>query len=117
MRGYAAYHRVQNAAEPPRAVERRLMGAVTAALIQAQDNPANLAVKFDAILWNKRVWDSFIIEVTDEANRLPKETKSLIIRLGAWVTHETQKVMDGTSTTDMLIEVNQQIIEGLASVS
>jgi flagellar biosynthesis activator protein FlaF len=117
MRGYAAYHRVQNVAEPPRAVERRLMGSVTAALMDAQKNPQNLAVKFDAILWNKRVWDSFIIEVADDANRLPKETKSLIIRLGAWVTRETQMVMDGTSTPDMLIEVNQQIIDGLASAS
>jgi hypothetical protein len=31
------------------------------------------------------------------------------------VTHETQMVMDGVSTPDMLIEVNQQIIEGLAT--
>jgi flagellar protein FlaF len=115
MRGYGAYQRVQNIAEPPRAVERRLMGSVTAALIAARDAPHDLASKFDAILWNKRVWDSFIGEVTDEANRLPPELKSGIVRLGAWVTCETQMVMDGISTPDMLIEINQQIIEGLAT--
>ena len=106
MRGYGAYLRVQNVAEPPRAVERRLMGAVTAALIAARDAPDDLAPKFDAILWNKRVWDSFIAEVADDTNGLPKELKSGIIRLGAWVTRETQMVMDGISTPDMLIEVD-----------
>ena len=113
MRGYGAYHKVQNVAEPPRTIERRLMGSVTAALIEARDNPARLSGKFDAILWNKRVWDTFISEISDEANRLPAELKSTIVRLGAWVTYETQAVMDGGSP-DMLIEVNQQIIEGLA---
>ncbi len=113
MRGYGAYQKVQNVAEPPRTIERRLMGSVTAALIEARDNPARLSGKFDAILWNKRVWDTFISEISDEANRLPAELKSAIVRLGAWVTYETQAVMDG-GTPDMLIEVNQQIIEGLA---
>lgn len=117
MRGYGAYLRVQNVAEPPRAVERRLIGAVTAALIAARDAPDALAPKFDAILWNKRVWDSFIAEVADGSNGLPPELKSGIIRLGAWVTRETQMVMDGISTPDMLIEVNQQVIEGLSAAS
>jgi flagellar protein FlaF len=114
MRGYSAYLKVQNAAEPPRAVERRLMGAVTAALIEARDNPSRLAAKFDAILWNKRVWDSFIGELSEDVNRLPPPIRSTLIKLGAWVTFETQRVMDGLSTPDTLIEVNQQIIEGLA---
>lgn len=114
MRGYGAYHRIQNIAEPPRVVERRLMGAVTAALIAARDNPAKLADKFDAILWNKRVWDSFIAEVIDDQNKLPADLRTTIIRLGAWVTRETEMVMDGLSTPEMLIEVNQQVIEGLA---
>jgi len=113
MRGYGAYQKIQNVAEPPRTIERRLMGSVTAALIEARDNPGRLAGKFDAILWNKRIWDTFISEISDEANRLPAELKSAIVRLGAWVTYETQAVMDGGSP-DMLIEVNQQIIEGLA---
>ncbi|MBM3547117.1 MAG: flagellar FlaF family protein [Alphaproteobacteria bacterium] len=114
MRGYGAYLKAQNAAEPPRAVERRLMGAVTAALIEARDNPTKLAVKFDAILWNKRVWDSFIGELAEETNHLPQPMKNTLIRLGAWVTFETQRVMDGLSTPDALIEINQQIVEGLA---
>jgi flagellar biosynthesis activator protein FlaF len=114
MRGYGAYLKVQNAAEPPRAVERRLIGAVTAALIEARDNPTRLAAKFDAILWNKRVWDSLVAEVIDEQNRLPADLKATLVRLAAWVTFETQLVMDGASTPDALIEVNQQIIEGLA---
>lgn len=83
MRGYGAYQKVQNIAEPPRMIERRLMGAVTAALIEARDNPGKLAAKFDAILWNKRVWDTFISEISDEANRLPSELKAAIVRLGA----------------------------------
>jgi len=114
MRGYGAYLKAQNTGESPRLVERRLMGAVTAALIAARENPGNLAAKFDAILWNKRVWDSLLGEVVDDANRLPKEMKSGIVRLAAWVTFETRRVMEGASTPDMLIEVNQQIVEGLA---
>jgi flagellar protein FlaF len=113
MRGYGAYLKAQNVQEAPRAVERRLMGAVTAALIEARDNPDKLAIKFDAILWNKRVWDTFIGELAEDQNHLPAPLKTALFRLGAWVTFETQQVMDGVSTPDMLIEVNQQIVEGL----
>jgi flagellar protein FlaF len=114
MRGYGAYHRVQNASEPPRNVERRLLGTVTASLMQARETPADLQMRFDALLWNKKVWDNLAFEVLEDANRLPKELRGSVVNLAAWINGETARAMDGHSDLDMLIEINQTVMEGLA---
>ena len=71
MTGYSAYRRVQNVSDTPRAIERRLIGEVTAALIGAKDNPTDIPRLIDALLWNKQVWDHFMIDLNDEDNKLP----------------------------------------------
>jgi flagellar protein FlaF len=114
MRGYAAYAKVQNVAENPRAIERRLIGTVTGALVRAREHPGNLAELIEALLWNKRVWDHMTNEVVAEDNRLPSELRKGLVTLGAWISGETQRILDGEADTDTLIEINQQVMEGLA---
>ena len=113
MTGYSAYRRVQNVSETPRAIERRLLGEVTAALIAAKDNPADVPRLIDGLLWNKQVWDHFMIDLNDEGNKLPLELKKNLIGLGIWVNRETQRVMDGDTDCAALIEINQIIMDGL----
>ena len=113
MTGYTAYRRVQNVSENPRAVERRLLGEVTAALLGAKDNATDIPRLIDALLWNKQVWDHFMIDLNDEGNKLPTDLKKNLIGLGIWVNRETQRVMDGDTDCGALVEINQIIMEGL----
>ena len=114
MNGYAAYAKVQNVAENPRAIERRLLGTVTGALMRARENAGNLGNLIEALLWNKRIWDHLLNELSAGDNRLPEELRNGLVKLAVWVSGETQRVLDGESDTDMLIEVNQNVMEGLA---
>ncbi|MFM7344996.1 MAG: flagellar biosynthesis regulator FlaF [Tagaea sp.] len=114
MSGYQAYGRVQNATENPRSMEYRLLGQVTAALTKARDGNPGTAEFVDAMLWNKKVWDAFIVDLSSEGNRLPKELRAQIIGIGLWVGRETIQVLDGTGDIDALINVNKTIMEGLA---
>lgn len=114
MSGYQAYGRVQNVTENPRAVEYRLLGQVTAALTRARDGQRGTAEFVDALLWNKKVWDAFIVDLSSEGNRLPNQLRAQIIGIGLWVGRETIQVLDGPGDIDSLINVNKTIMEGLA---
>jgi flagellar biosynthesis regulator FlaF len=113
MSGYSVYAKNVTVTDNPRALEYRLLGQVTAALLDANRNTAEKPKLIDALLWNKNVWDHFMLDLQDEGNRLPKETKSALIGIGIWVNRETSRVMEGATDCAGLIEINQIIMEGL----
>lgn len=113
MKGYAAYGRVQNATEDPRNIEFRLLAQVTAALRMAKEHPDDRPKLYDALIWNKKVWDAFALDLVDANNRLPKELRQTLVNLSAWVSKHTFAVMDGNGQIDPLIEVNSNLMEGL----
>jgi len=113
MSGYAAYGKVQKVVENPRQTERRLLTQVTASLIEASKDVNNIQKLYDAILWNKRVWDTFAYELASDDNQLPKEIRAGLISLAIWVNKETTHIMDGQTDLEPLITVNKSIIEGL----
>jgi len=114
MSGYQAYGRAQNIVENPRSTEYRLLAQVCGALTRARDGKRGTADFIDALLWNKKVWDAFIIDLSSDGNRLPLELRAQIIGIGLWVGRETIQVLDGTGDIDALINVNKSIMEGLA---
>jgi len=114
MSGYQAYGRAQNIAENPRSTEYRLLAQVCVALTRARDSKRGTAEFVDALLWNKKVWDAFIIDLSSDGNRLPIELRAQIIGIGLWVGRETIQVLDGSGDIDSLITVNKTIMEGLA---
>jgi flagellar protein FlaF len=114
MSGYQAYGRAQNTTENPRSTEYRLLAQVCGALARARDGKRGTSEFVDALLWNKKVWDAFIIDLSSEGNQLPKELRAQIIGLGLWVGRETIQVLDGNGDIDSLINVNRTIMEGLA---
>jgi flagellar protein FlaF len=113
MNGYAAYGRVQNTTEDPRRIEFRLLSQVTAALRTAKAQPNDRPKFYNALVWNKKVWDAFMVDLVDERNKLPKDIRQSLITLSAWVSKQTFAVMDGKASIDALIEVNINIIDGL----
>jgi flagellar protein FlaF len=113
MNGYAAYGRVQNVTEDPRQIEYRLLAQVTAALRAAKDAPGDRPKYYDALIWNKKVWDALLADLVDDRNRLPKDVRNSLIQISAWVSKQTFAVMDGEAGIDTLIEVNNNIMDGL----
>lgn len=109
---YVAYGRTQNRVENGRQIEYRLLGQVTGALIAVQ-NESDRRKFFDAVLWNQRVWDAFLHDLSEQENRLPTELKQQIISLCLWVRRETDAIIDGKSQVDDLIKVNRNIMDGL----
>jgi flagellar protein FlaF len=114
MSGYQAYGRAQNVTENPRSTEYRLLAQVSVALTRARDGKRGTAEFVDALLWNKKVWDAFIVDLSSDGNRLPMELRAQIIGIGLWVGRETILVLDGNGDLDALINVNRTIMEGLA---
>ena len=113
MKGYAAYDRVQNTTQNPRQIEYRLLAQVTSALRAAREKPDDRPSFYNALVWNKKVWDAFLCDLADERNKLPKPTRDQLIKLAAWVSKQTFAVMDGNASIDALIEVNTNIMDGL----
>lgn len=113
MKGYAAYDRVQNTIEGPRQVEYRLLAQVTSALRAAKAKPDDRPNFYNALVWNKKVWDAFLCDLVDDKNKLPKPMRHQIITIAAWVSKHTFAVMDGNGSIDSLIEVNSNIMDGL----
>jgi flagellar protein FlaF len=113
MNGYAAYGRVQNTTEDPRRIEFRLLSQVTAALRTAKSQPNDRQKFYNALVWNKKVWDAFLCDLIDDRNQLPKPMRKSLVELATWVSKQTFKVMDGNATIDSLIEVNGSVMDGL----
>ncbi len=120
MTNYAAYQQSQNTTQNPRDVEYRLLGQVTAAMIAAQEvfeaSKADVKLKkqvVDAALWNRNVWSAFRSDLLNEGNQLPKELKAQLISISLFIERETNEIMNGDADFEALIDINQQIIEGL----
>ncbi|MBC7134165.1 MAG: flagellar biosynthesis regulator FlaF, partial [Oceanibaculum nanhaiense] len=101
--------------ENPRALEYRLLGMVTAAMIEAEKKPdsARFPARVDAAYWNKQIWDHLMVDLTHEENKLPKELRVSLVNIGIWVNKEVRSVMDRKTDCSTLIEINQIIMQGL----
>ena len=110
---YVAYGRVQNRVESHRQVEYRLLAQVTGALIAARDTPGDKRKLFDAVLWNQKVWDAFLHDLSGEGNGLPIELRKHLIAICLSVRRETAAIIDGKGDVEVLITVNRNIMDGL----
>ena len=102
MEGYNAYAQAQNVTEDPRHTEYRLLAQVTGALIKARDGEDRLQEKIQALLWNQRVWEAFMTDLTDAGNTLPQALKAQLVSLAIWVVKETNAVLDDLGDIETL---------------
>ena len=114
MKGYAAYAKVKPTKEGYRDLEYKVLGTVTGALIKANKQGTELSDKFNAVLWNEKVWNAFRCDLSSPDNQLPDELKASLISLAIWVSKETNRVMDHLADLDGLISINRQVMAGLA---
>jgi flagellar biosynthesis activator protein FlaF len=112
------YKATQTATETPRQTEYRLFGQVTRALVAARDAGDTARGTPDwhkALLWNRRLWLALQGDLAADGNGLPDELKARLISVAIWVDKHSRKVMKGEGEINPLIEVNRQVMGGLAS--
>ena len=108
-----AYQSTQRVTEDPRAMEYRLFGQVTGALIDVRKQGTRDGKLAEALAWNRRVWRTLASDCMDDRNRLPEGVRAQIISLSMWITKYSKRVMREGAPVDPLIEVNRTIMQGL----
>ena len=110
-----AYQQATARSETPRDLEYRLFGQVTRALMSAAETEAtNIAVRIDALDWNRRMWSVLATDCASPGNKLPDQVRANIISLSLWVNRHTSAVMRNEAEFGPLIEVNRLMMQGLA---
>jgi flagellar protein FlaF len=107
------YQAVQRVTETPRSTEYRLFAQVTRALMDCKGQP--MPQRMEALDWNRRVWLTLQGDLAGARNQLPAQLKASLISLAIWVNKHTRKVMAGKASIDPLIDVNRNVMEGLAA--
>lgn len=111
--GYSAYTKTQNIAENPRDIEYRLLAQVTTGLANALEKPDDTKMRVIAAQKNRDVWAALRLDLTNDANQLPKELRASLISVSLWIEKETHKIMSGTGDIQAVIEINRNIMAGL----
>lgn len=112
--GLQAYQQAAQRTESPRALEYRLFGQVTRALMEAaKKDPSDFAGRIDALDWNRRVWSALATSCADPDNALPAPVRAQIISLSLWVSRHTSAVMRREEEIEPLIEINRIVMQGL----
>jgi flagellar protein FlaF len=110
-----AYQKTLRTSESPRESEYRLFGQVTAALIEAEKGGReDFRRLIDAIDWNRRLWGTLAADCAGDANQLPASLRAQIISLSLWVSRYSSQVVRDSASMAPLIDVNRNIMAGLA---
>ena len=88
-----AYQSTQRVTEDPRAMEYRLFGQVTGALIDVRKSGVKGGQLAEALDWNRRVWRTLASDCMDDRNRLPEGVRAQIISLSLWITKYSKGVI------------------------
>jgi flagellar protein FlaF len=94
--------------------ERQLLDRSIDMLVAAQKAGIDSHQSIEAINFMNRVWTSFLDDLGNPENELPKELRANLISIGLWLLREAEAVRQGTSNNfDGLIEVSQIIRDGI----
>ena len=85
-------------------------GRIRAAVERGKFGFADLA---SALHENRRLWALLAENVADPDNALPKQLRAQIVYLAEFSILHTAKVLEGTETADVLIDINTSIMRGL----
>lgn len=112
--GLQAYQQTAQRTESPRALEYRLFGQVTRALMAASESdPKDFATRIDALGWNRQMWATLASTCAEPDNALPPQVRANIISLSLFVSRHTSAVMKGEEDFETLIELNRMMMQGL----
>jgi len=94
--------------------ERQVLSRSIDLLQQAAAKGIKSREAVDAIHFLNRVWTTFIEDLGNAENQLPRELRANLISIGLWLLREAEEVRQGRSDNiEGLIEVSQIIRDGI----
>jgi flagellar protein FlaF len=109
-----AYQQAQRATSSPRETEYRVFAHITRALIDTKDYPSHDRRVVDAVSDNRKLWNALLDDLSHDGNAFPDELRAQLISIALWVGRHTSQVLRGEADVEPLIDVNRNIMEGLA---
>lgn len=109
-----AYGRPDAPARNARATEYELFARMTRALsiawTQRKQSHAALA---SALHDNGKMWRTLAVDVADIGNELPSPLRAQLFYLYEFTTIHSRKVLDGTASAEVLVDINTAVMRGL----
>jgi len=94
--------------------ERQVLDRSIDLLIEAQKTGVDSFKSIEAIHFVHKLWTTFLDDLGNPDNQLPKELRANLISIGLWVLRESESIRQGSSNNfDGIIEVSQIIRDGL----
>lgn len=111
-----AYQQVGKQTVSPRVLEANLLSRAAAQLQIVRDDWDNKRPDlYEALLFNRKLWNIFLTSVTGEESRLPDKLRENIANLGIFVMKQTLSIQDSPAPQklDSLININRELAAGL----
>ena len=94
--------------------ERQLLTRSIMLLMSASKAGHDSMEAIEALHFTNRVWTTFVEDLGNPENALPKELRANLISIGLWLLREAEEVRQGRSQNfEGLIEVSQIIRDGI----
>lgn len=94
--------------------ERQLLDRAIALLDEARTDGLDSMKAIEALHFTNRLWTTFVEDLGNPENALPRELRANLISIGLWMLRETEEVRQGRSqNVEGLIEVSQIIRDGI----
>ncbi|MDQ6433716.1 flagellar biosynthesis regulator FlaF [Mesorhizobium sp. LHD-90] len=94
--------------------ERQLLNRSIALLSEARQAGADSLKAIEALHFTNRLWTTFVEDLGNAENALPKELRANLISIGLWLLREAEEVRQGRSQNfEGIIEVSQIIRDGI----
>jgi flagellar protein FlaF len=111
-----AYQQVGKQSVSPRVLEANLLSRSAAQLQRIRDDwENNRRDLFEALRFNRKLWNVFLTSVTAEESKLPRELRENIANLGIFIMKQTISVQSNPEPRklDSLININRELAAGL----
>ena len=111
---HEAYSRPDAPARNPRAIEYDLFARMTRRLSVAwSQRKQNHAALVSALHDNGAMWRTLAVDVADIGNTLPSPLRAQLFYLYEFTTSHSRKVLDGTASAEVLVDINTAVMRGL----
>lgn len=111
---HEAYARPDAPARNVRAIEYDLFARMTRRLSVAwAQRKENHAALVGALHDNGRMWRTLAVDVADVGNALPSPLRAQLFYLYEFTTDHSRKVLDGTASAEVLVDINTAVMRGL----
>lgn len=110
----SGYSRPDANLRPMRSIEYEALARATRKLSQSwQDRKSDFPALVQALSDNLGLWSTLAADVASPGNALPSTLRAQLFYLYEFCEVHTRRVLDGTGSVDVLIDVNTAIMRGL----